>query len=147
MREIKFRFYAHYRHQMYDSLSIGCGLGNADLASLNEAIQDIVLNGRGVNHESHVKYTIMQYTGLKDRKRTKEYPEGQEIYEGDIITTHYSETELWGFKRNRIVEIQSPFIHPFPLTLTCDGVEHNPFYKMRDIEIIGNIYEQPELIK
>ena len=28
---------------------------------------------------------LEQYIGLKDCKRTKEYPEGQEIYEGDII--------------------------------------------------------------
>lgn len=29
--------------------------------------------------------TVGQYTGLKDKKRTEEYPEGQEIYEGDIV--------------------------------------------------------------
>ena len=26
-----------------------------------------------------------QYTGLRDKKRTKKYPKGQEIYEGDIV--------------------------------------------------------------
>ncbi|MFB5758942.1 hypothetical protein [Paenibacillus medicaginis] len=26
--------------------------------------------------------TVGQYTGLKDSKRTQEFPEGQEIYEG-----------------------------------------------------------------
>ncbi len=26
-----------------------------------------------------------QYTGLKDKKRTKEFPDGQPIYEGDIV--------------------------------------------------------------
>ncbi|MFE4569970.1 YopX family protein [Paenibacillus chitinolyticus] len=29
--------------------------------------------------------TVGQYTGLRDSKRTEEYPEGQEIYEGDIV--------------------------------------------------------------
>ena len=29
--------------------------------------------------------TVGQYTGLRDRKRTAEYPEGQEIYDGDIL--------------------------------------------------------------
>ncbi|MFA5196196.1 MAG: YopX family protein [Bacteroidales bacterium] len=29
--------------------------------------------------------SIGQYVGLNDSKRTKEYPEGQEIYEGDFI--------------------------------------------------------------
>jgi hypothetical protein len=31
------------------------------------------------------QYEIMQYTGLKDKKRTEQFPEGQEIYEGDIL--------------------------------------------------------------
>ena len=30
------------------------------------------------------EYEFMQYIGLKDKKRTKEYPEGQEIYAEDI---------------------------------------------------------------
>lgn len=29
--------------------------------------------------------TVGQYTSLRDSKRTKEYPNGQEIYEGDIL--------------------------------------------------------------
>ena len=29
--------------------------------------------------------TVGQATGLKDKKRTKEFPKGQEIYEGDIV--------------------------------------------------------------
>ena len=29
--------------------------------------------------------TVGQSTGLKDSKRTEEYPEGQEIFEGDIV--------------------------------------------------------------
>ena len=29
--------------------------------------------------------TVGQYTDLKDKKRTKEYPEGQEIYDSDIL--------------------------------------------------------------
>jgi hypothetical protein len=29
--------------------------------------------------------TVGQFTGLRDCKRTEEYPEGQEIYEGDIL--------------------------------------------------------------
>lgn len=30
--------------------------------------------------------TVGQYTGLRDCKRTAEYPEGQEIYGGDIVS-------------------------------------------------------------
>jgi len=34
---------------------------------------------------SHPNLVPLLYIGLKDKKRTKEYPEGQEIYEGDIV--------------------------------------------------------------
>ena len=37
--------------------------------------------------------TVGQYTGLRDSKRTAEYPEGQEIYEGDI--TDRGTVEYW----------------------------------------------------
>ena len=36
--------------------------------------------------------TVGQSTGLKDKKRTKEYPEGQEIYEGDCFRTSAQST-------------------------------------------------------
>lgn len=32
--------------------------------------------------------TVSQYTGLKDKKKTKEYPDGQEIYGGDLFYYH-----------------------------------------------------------
>lgn len=32
--------------------------------------------------------TIGQYTGLKDSKETNEFPEGEEIYEGDLFYYH-----------------------------------------------------------
>lgn len=33
--------------------------------------------------------TVGQFTGLRDCKRTKEYPEGQMIFEGDIVHAVY----------------------------------------------------------
>ena len=45
------------------------------------------------SHETYIitypeRFELMQYTGLKDCKRTEKYPEGQEIYEGDIVQYH-----------------------------------------------------------
>jgi len=37
------------------------------------------------------RFVLMQYTGLKDGKRTEKYPEGQEIYEGDIVRVAFNE--------------------------------------------------------
>lgn len=67
----------------------------------------------------------MQYTGLKDKN-------GKEIYDGDII--------IWSEKRYKIVwhEKIAGFV------MENNGIER-PDIEF-DIEIIGNIYENPELI-
>ena len=80
----------------------------------------------------------MQYTGLKDSKRTKEYPEGQEIYEGDIIryvdgdTSKVIGSVVWddiGW---------SPF---------CWPVDYDEVYLDKSkVRVIGNIYEHRELL-
>jgi len=51
------------------------------------------LENRGIRH-----WEVEQFTGLKDKKRTKEYPEGQEIYDGDVVNNAkgYSYIVTWG---------------------------------------------------
>jgi hypothetical protein len=69
---------------------------------------------------------IMQYTGLKDKN-------GKEIYEGDIVKN--SSGELGEIKW--INKISSFEVDMFILGRQC----------MQDnLEIIGNIYEDPELL-
>lgn len=67
----------------------------------------------------------MQYTGLKDKN-------GKEIYEGDITTD--------GDMICR-VEYDVPV---FTLKSISNGNDYNPFYE--NLEVIGNIYENPELL-
>jgi hypothetical protein len=82
---------------------------------------------------------VQQYTGLKDKN-------GQEIYEGDIIIgeTSYenaNDERVWTREKPMLVEWneQDAGFEPFVMNnrLRCDLV---------NIEIIGNIYENPELL-
>ena len=41
--------------------------------------------GVWIRDDGFKRFELIQYTGLKDSKRTKEYTEGQEIYDVDIM--------------------------------------------------------------
>jgi uncharacterized phage protein (TIGR01671 family) len=78
----------------------------------------------------------LQYTGLKDC-------DGIEIYEGDIIKFFYNENKVY----KKIIKFEcGMFITTFDgisgnsLYSTCTRVNHPKMY------IIGNIYENPELL-
>ena len=76
------------------------------------------------------EYDLMQYTGLKDKN-------GKEIYEGDVTKEGNIITQIV-FRKGRFEEklLSSPLSHTrdyFPLS--------------ENGEVIGNIYENPELLK
>lgn len=83
---------------------------------------------------------LMQFTGLKDKN-------GKEIYEGDIIDCRDGKAEIV------YIEIFAKFVMDFNLS----GKKGLPDFEdrnyqdadtcMRSIEVIGNIYENPELLE
>ena len=77
---------------------------------------------------------VMQYTGLKDRN-------GKEIYEDDNITN--------GSGRIGRVVFHEPSGQWDVVALTYNGNSHHfdPTYWGSHCEIIGNIHENPELLK
>jgi uncharacterized phage protein (TIGR01671 family) len=120
MREIKFRAWdSYYQKMIYDIVGQNV---------YGEAIEP---DGTGYYHSLR-KLAVMQYTGLKDKN-------GREIYEGDVVldvdsecigqvvfatpefSIEFPDKELW------------PFVHD----------SHQDIH----IKVIGNIYENPELVK
>ena len=94
----------------------------------NEMVRFDLFNPLVRNWWEHVKETTMQYTGLKDCK-------GKEIYEGDIV-----EVRIDGMGTG----------HKHPVVWDNDDATYKFGHAMlggSDVEIIGNIYENKELLE
>ena len=133
MREIKFRAWDRLRNRMSESFNLDC-----------------LHYGYFIDKEGTLEAStfylcdceIVQYTGLKSKN-------GKEIYEGDIIryTFHIGPREWPGIVHE--VEWSDSNLtgfHPFiDYDVDADG---NECCVIPDsIEVIGNIYENPELLK
>ena len=92
------------------------------------------------------QYILMQYTGLHDRK-------GKEIYEGDIFvvrTLHDGDEYIWNQERFNFGGTGA-----IPQVVTWDiellgfrfGLSTRIKYAPYDFEVIGNIYENKELLE
>lgn len=129
MRIIKFKAYdkGHFdifkKHKIFDVLSMKYGFGK---------ISEVVLitkMGEILRYKNQI--VLLQFIGLKIKN-------GNEIYEGDILKFYNKigevmyEAEYGGYviynKNNKTIVRLEKFI-------------------VKDCEIIGNIYENPELLK
>jgi hypothetical protein len=77
---------------------------------------------------------VMQFIGLVDKN-------GKEIYEGDIIQNQNSEVN---YEVKQSDKFQTGF-DPFTGESECCGC--SPKVWVEDCKIIGNIYENPELLR
>ncbi len=128
MREIKFRAWdKSAKVIIYDGFDI-------------DPTGNIWINHFGVNDQ----FMLMQYTNLKDRN-------GKEIYEGDIVRSLMQSNRGNWEDFDRIGQIVFG-ADEFPSFMVLSGdklfeMVTTDYYEVMDIEIIGNIYENPELLE
>lgn len=99
------------------------------------------IDGRQVFYEGYENFVLMQFTGLHDKN-------GKEIYEGDIIKVDNSPCNCkvsWSDKYASFVLTREDWIFRH---YCCHGgiLLFGEAYP-EDCEVIGNIYESPELLQ
>ena len=125
MRELKFRAWDKDSQKM-------CVVGQ--IQWLGEDIDHVLRDrSRGWTNDYISNYELMQYTGLKDKN-------GKEIYEGDIGETYSSGFMRWGRSPKGVVIYENG---KFTIRECEWGMNGTPWGA---VTIIGNIYENPELI-
>lgn len=121
MREIKFRVWDKVEKKMYYPETL---ISSPWMMSLDGHVYNVYLQQQA-QYNWTKRVVVLQYTGLKDKN-------GKEIWEGDVV------------------KIADNFSGQIFDRLGCWFVEMGKelgYYPQCDTEVIGNIYEKPELVK
>lgn len=147
MREIKFRVWDNDSKKIYNQDDF--------ILTFDNVGEDIYLK-RNNEIRPFYRYKLMQYTGLEDKN-------GQEIYEGDILSYKHitygdcSKAKIEEIENESFIEIINyaaiaSIVKPHSKNVRCLGYDSvNKECLIIDltsdeVEIIGNIYENPELL-
>jgi uncharacterized phage protein (TIGR01671 family) len=94
-----------------------------------------------IHPDDRYDYKLMQYTGLKDRN-------GQEVFEGDVIKMIALHND---HHQKGAVDYASIYFSHGQFCIALDGYKiGTPLFNVKlssSVEVIGNIHENPELLK
>jgi uncharacterized phage protein (TIGR01671 family) len=118
----------------------------SDAENISLKIEGGILPIHGGRSNYHNNLSVQQFTGLTDKN-------GKEIYEGDIIEVELY--EKWSseepFKAIHVVFYNSnrgAFVHAKDPKTFPSGMVFDPYtFDPMPCEVIGNIFETPELLK
>lgn len=141
MRDIKFRAYIRDKNPRVPSEINKI----VEVKSLHLGSKKAIIGYSGGNYS--IKFDeieLMQYTGLKDKN-------GREIYEGDIVKVKLYKGEEEKYFVGKVEYFGSSFIvdadndsdyHVYDL----DGFGIDFKYNLEDCEVIGNVWEDSDLL-
>ena len=121
MRDIKFRVWDNERNAMFNSKSVDIDFFEGKIEITSDTIRyDEV-------YTDEIKdFELMQYVDCKDKNN-------KEIYEGDIVKTKEHIGQIIYSKGMFFIDVKEDF--------------YLPVYNVSEfMEVIGNIYENPELL-
>lgn len=93
--------------------------------NFSDNIEGLIIN----DYDRQKRLTLMQYTGLKDK-------DGTDIYEGDVVRTPAGVSEVFWFVDGWAMK----------QVKTREGYMPLGWHGQFEREVIGNIYENPELL-
>lgn len=127
MREIKFRAWDEESKKMMDMQKL-CSPIEIEMCSFLDYILTDTENSLFGDYKGKDNYILQQFTGLLDKN-------GKEIYEGDVVKTEgFTLKVVW-------YELAACFRYLDNAHNLLSPLNYN------DPEIVGNIYENQELLK
>lgn len=111
-------------------------------------------NDNGLGEHTYKSYrvdpaTVGQFTGLRDIQRTEEFPDGQEIYEGDVLQSQVGDNHIW-----RVLFEDGSFVLEQINGLKRRGQKkHAQDFCCEDdiylyqLVVVGNVHDNPELLE
>ena len=136
MREIKFRVW--YNGDEYDKPIMIYDIQNSYDFGCNDVKYDNeCCFGDYLDNEN---YVVMQYTNMKDKN-------GREVYEGDIVTKNGSKKGVVSWFDSLVWDGSGSKHSGFYCREWFDYDELDWYLGFDDIEVLGNIYENPELME